>query len=129
MNSGYFRLNSQQTSKGKLLAQLSMGDVVSIRRIECSPKRQEMLSYACLAILRSYFTGLKGVGFYSFYESLDRIVVLEVWDSIQSALAFVKNAEDNPALPFWKGAGAKQLKYHVRHVKYHVCHIVHATDI
>ncbi|XP_057866992.2 uncharacterized protein LOC131074389 [Cryptomeria japonica] len=123
VNSGFFRLNSQQTSKGKLFAQLSLGDVVSLRRIRFSSKRQDMVSYSCVAILKAYFNRLKGVYSYSFYDSLDgkRIIGLAVWDSIQSALAMLKYPDNNPALPFWKGAGAKQLKYHV-------CQVVYATD-
>ncbi|XP_057866993.2 uncharacterized protein LOC131074390 [Cryptomeria japonica] len=123
VDSGYFTLNSQQTSAGELFARLSLGDIVSVRRIQCSSKRQDMLSYSCLAILKSYFNRLNGVNSYSFYDSLDgkRIIGLGVWDNIQSALSMVKYPENNPALPYWKEAGAKQLKYHV-------CQVVYATE-
>ncbi|GLJ14459.1 hypothetical protein SUGI_0233780 [Cryptomeria japonica] len=123
VDSGYFTLNSQQTSKGELFAQLSLGDIVSVRRIHCGSKRQDMLSYSCLAILKAYFNRLNGVYSYSFYDSLDgkRIIGLGVWNNIQSALAMVKYPETNPALPYWKEGGAKQLKYHV-------CQVVYATQ-
>ncbi|XP_057866996.2 uncharacterized protein LOC131855751 [Cryptomeria japonica] len=123
VDSGYFRLNSQETSKSELFAQLSLGNIVSVRRIQCKSKIQDMLSYSCLAILKAYFNQIRGIYSYSFYDSLDgkRIIGLAVWDSIQSALAMIKYPDKNPALPYWKGAGATKLEYHV-------CQVVYATD-
>ncbi|XP_057866991.1 uncharacterized protein LOC131074387 [Cryptomeria japonica] len=123
IDSGWFQRSSQQTSQGIPFAQLSSGDIVSIRRLYCSSNRQDDLSYSCLAILRSYFNRLKGILSYSFYDSLDgkQVIGLGVWDGIESASAMVKYPHTNPALPYWKEIGAKKLKYHV-------CQVVYVTS-
>jgi hypothetical protein len=121
VDSGWFRFSSQEISKGFPFAQLSLGDIVSLRRICMSSwKTQEVLSYCCLAILKSYFSLLNGIFSYSFYDSLDgtQIVGLGVWDSVESASVLEKYPNTNPALPFWKGLGAKKLKYHICQVVY-----------
>ncbi|XP_059073862.1 uncharacterized protein LOC131074342 [Cryptomeria japonica] len=71
VDSGWFRFTSPEPGKGVPFAKLSVGDIVSMRRIYCSWKRQEVLSYSCLAILRSYFNCYKGMISLSFYDSLD----------------------------------------------------------
>ena len=72
VESGWFLLGSQEISKGVPFAQISLGDIVSLRRIYMpSWKIQEVLSYSCLAILKSYFAQLRGLLSYSFYDSLD----------------------------------------------------------
>ncbi|KAH9314412.1 hypothetical protein KI387_023039, partial [Taxus chinensis] len=123
VDSGWFQLSSQQASQGVQFAQLSLGDIVSIRRMHCSWKNQDLLSYSCLAILRSYPDCFKGIISYSIYDSLDgkQIFVLGVWDSIESASAPVKHPHTSPALPYWKEVGAKELKYHV-------CQVVYVTS-
>lgn len=121
VESGWFRQSSQEISKGVPFAQLSLGDIVSLRRIYTpSSKIQEVLSYCCLAILKSYFSRLKGIQSCSFYDSLDgtQIIGLGVWDSVESASVLEKHPKTNPALPFWKGLGAKKLKFHVWQVAY-----------
>ncbi|KAH9314413.1 hypothetical protein KI387_023040 [Taxus chinensis] len=122
VDSGWFQPSSQQTRQGVPFAQLSLGDIVSIRRIYCSWKRQNMLSYSCLAILRSYFNCFKGLISYSFYDSLNgkQIIGLAIWDSKESASALIKYPHTSPALPYWKEVGVKDLKYHV-------CQVVYAT--
>ncbi|XP_057866938.1 uncharacterized protein LOC131074360 [Cryptomeria japonica] len=122
VDSGWFRLTSQQTVKGAPFAELLLGDIVSIRRIYCSWKIQDILSYSCLAILRSYFNSFKGMISASFFDSLDgkQIIGFEVWDKVESALAVEKNPQRNPALAYWKDVGAKE-------VKYHVCQVVYVT--
>jgi hypothetical protein len=123
MDSGWFRLSSREISRGVSFAQLSLGDIVSLRRLyTASWKRQDVLSYCCLAILKSYFAGLKGILSYSFYDSMDgrQIIGLGVWDSIESA-AVLANTDDpnaNPWVAFWKSLGAKKLQYHVCQVVY-----------
>jgi hypothetical protein len=124
VESGWFRLSSQELSKGVPFAQLSLGDIVSLRRIYMSSSKiQEVMSYCCLAILKSYFSRLKGIFSYSFYDSLDgkEIIGLGVWDSIESASVLEKHPKTNPSLPFWKELGAKKLKYHVCQVVYITC--------
>lgn len=124
VDSGWFRLTSRETSIGIPFAQLSLGDIVSLRRIyTASWKIQDMLSYCCLAILKSYFVRLKGILSSSFYESLDgkQVLGLGVWDSIESASFLVNNDDNpnvNPWIVFWKSLGAKKLKYHVCQVVY-----------
>jgi len=124
VDSGWFRLTSREISRGVPSAQLSLGDFVGLRRIYTSSwKIQDMLSYCCLAILKSYFTRLKGILSSSFYESLDgkQIIGLGVWDSIESASVLVNKDDDpsvNPWVSFWRSLGAKKLKYHVCQVVY-----------
>ncbi|KAH9314414.1 hypothetical protein KI387_023041 [Taxus chinensis] len=115
VDSGWFQPSSQQTSRGIPFAQLSLGDIVSIRRIYCSGKRQDVLSYSCLAILRSYFDHLEGIISCSFYDSLDgkQIIGLGVWDGIESASVLVKHPDKSPGLTYWKDMVEKELKYHV----------------
>ncbi|KAH9314418.1 hypothetical protein KI387_023045 [Taxus chinensis] len=120
VESGWFQPSSQQTSQGIPFAQLSLGDIVSIRRIYCSWKKQDALSYSCLAILRSYFNRIKGIISCSFYDSLDgkQIVGLGVWDGIESASALLKHPDKSPGLTYWKDMAEKKLKYHVCQVVY-----------
>lgn len=124
VDSGWFRLSSRELSRGVPSAQLSLGDIVSIRRIYTSSwKIQDALTYCCLAILKSYFARLKGILSSSFYESLDgrQIIGLGVWDSIESASVLV-NSDDgpnaNPWVAFWKSLGAKKLRSHICQVVY-----------
>ncbi|KAH9314419.1 hypothetical protein KI387_023046, partial [Taxus chinensis] len=114
VDSGWFQPSSQQTSQGIPFAQLSLGDIVSIRRIYCSWKKQDALSYSCLAILRSYFNSVKGLISCSFYDSLDgkQIVGLGVWDGIESASALLKHPDKSPGLTYWKDMAEKKLEYH-----------------
>ncbi|KAH9314416.1 hypothetical protein KI387_023043 [Taxus chinensis] len=123
VDSGWFQPSSQQTRQGVPFAQLSLGDIVSIRRIHCSWKIQDVLSYSCLAILRSYFDRIKGIISCSFYDSLDgqQIIGVGVWDSIELASVLVKYPHTSPALPYWKAVGAKELQYHVCQVVYATC--------
>lgn len=124
VDSGWFRLSSQEISRDVPFAQLSLGDIVSLRRIYMpSWKIQDALSYCCLAILKSYFSWLKGLLSYSFYDSLDgkQIIGLGVWDSVESASVLANNDDNpnaNPWVAFWKSLGAKKLKYHVCQVVY-----------
>jgi hypothetical protein len=121
VESGWFRLNSQEISRGVPFAQLSLGDIVSLRRMHISNrKKQDLFSYSCLAILKSYFSGLKGILSYSFFDSLDAtwMIGLGVWASVESAYFLKNNPKSNPALPFWKDLGAKKLKYDVCQVVY-----------
>ena len=121
VESGWFLLGSQEISKGVPFVQILLGDILSLWRIYMpSWKIQEVLSYSCLAILKSYFAQLRGLLSYSFYDSLDgaQIIGLGVWDSVESASVLGKHPNTNPALPFWKGLGAKKLKYHVCQVVY-----------
>eukprot|EP00253_Pinus_taeda_P011994 PITA_11994 len=124
VDSGWFRLTSREISRGVPFAQLSLGDIVGLRRIyTASSKIQDMISYSCLAILKSYFVRLKGILSSSFYESLDgkQIIGLGVWDSVESASVLVNNDDNpnvNPWIVFWKSLGAKKLKYDVCQVAY-----------
>merc|ERR1711915_188982 len=118
---GWFQLTSQEISRGVPFAQLSLGDIVSMHRMYiASRKKKDLFSYSCLAILKSYFAGLKGVLSYSFLDSMDgrRIIELGVWDSVESASFLENNHKSNPALPFWKDLGAKKMKYDVCQVVY-----------
>lgn len=123
VDSGWFRLSSREISRGVPFAQLALGDIVSLRRLYMPTwKKQDVLSYCCVAILKSYFAWLKGILSYSFYDSMDgrHIIGLGVWDSIESA-SVVANNDDrnaNPWVAFWKSLGAKKLKYHVCQVVY-----------
>eukprot|EP00253_Pinus_taeda_P008406 PITA_08406 len=124
VDSGWFRLTSREISGGVPFARLSLGDIVSLRRIyTSSSKMQDMISYRCLAILKSYFVRLKGILSSAFYVSLDgkQIIGLGVWDSVESASVLV-NKDDNPNVDpwivFWKSLGAKKLKYDVCQVAY-----------
>eukprot|EP00253_Pinus_taeda_P024349 PITA_24349 len=124
VDSGWFRQSSQELSRGVPCAQLSLGDIVSLRRMYISSwNKQDLLSYCCLAVLKSYYSGLKGILSYSFYDSMDgtKIIGLGVWDSVETASFLEKNPDSNPALPFWKDLGAKKLKYHVCQVVYVTC--------
>eukprot|EP00253_Pinus_taeda_P023147 PITA_23147 len=124
VDSGWFRLTSREISRGVPFARLSLGDIVSLRRIyTSSSKMQDMISYRCLAILKSYFVRLKGILSSSFYVSLDgkQIIGLGVWDSVESASVLVNrddNPNVNPWIVFWKCLGAKKLKYDVCQVAY-----------
>jgi len=96
-------------------AQLRFGDIVNLRRIQSSRKKQEVLAYSCLAIMKSYFKQTKGLRSYTFYTSVDgkRIMGLGIWDSIQSASALLGESNGSPAEPYWYGLGAKSVKYEV----------------
>lgn len=96
-------------------AELRFGDIVSLRRIGSSRRKQEVLAYSCLAILKAYFKEMKGIRSYTFYSSVDgkRIIGLGIWDNIQSASAVLKEANGSPAEPYWYSLGAKKLKYEV----------------
>eukprot|EP00253_Pinus_taeda_P010944 PITA_10944 len=124
VDSGWFRQSSQEITRGIRYAQLSLGDIVSVRRMYVSSsKKQDLLSYCCLAVLKSYFSGLNGILSYSFYDSLDgmKIIGLGVWDGLESASFLQDNPNANPALPFWKDLGAKKLSYEICEVVYVTC--------
>ena len=72
VESGLFRQSSQEISRGSPFAQLSLSDIVSVHRMYISSwKIQDVLSYCCFPVLKSYSVGLKGILSYSFYDSLD----------------------------------------------------------
>ena len=54
---------------------------------------QGLFSYCCLAILKSYYAGLRGILSYSFYDSMDgtTTIGIRVWDSVKSATFLEKN--------------------------------------
>lgn len=99
-------------------AKLRFGDIVNLRRIQTSRKKQEVLAYSCLAVMKAYFKQTKGLRSHTFYTSLDgkRIMGLGIWDNIQSASAPLKESSRSPAEPYWYGLGAKRLKYAVGQV-------------
>ncbi|GLJ14471.1 hypothetical protein SUGI_0234010 [Cryptomeria japonica] len=121
LESGWFQQTSQQTRKDLPFAQISLGDIVSIRSMKCTSwEKQDTLSYSCLAILRAYFDRFRGLISCSFYDSMNgkQIIGIVVWDSIESALFVAKHPESNPALPYWEQLGAQELKYRVYQVVY-----------
>eukprot|EP01018_Ginkgo_biloba_P014915 Gb_35782 [translate_table: standard] len=121
VDSGWFELTSQEKRQGVPFAELSLGDTVSVRRIIYSSwKKQDMLSYCCLALLKAYFCRLKGIVSASFYSSLDgkRIIGLGVWESVESAYAVRDHPNLTPAETFWKALGAKDLTFDVCQVVY-----------
>eukprot|EP01018_Ginkgo_biloba_P014904 Gb_38587 [translate_table: standard] len=120
VDSGWFELTSQEKRQGVPLAELCLGDIVSVRRIYSSWKKQDVLSYCCLALLKAYFCKLRGIVSASFYSSLDgkRIIGLGVWESVESANAVRDHPNPTPAETFWKALGAKDLKFDVCQVVY-----------
>eukprot|EP01018_Ginkgo_biloba_P029870 Gb_06988 [translate_table: standard] len=122
VDSGWFQLSSQE-HKDIAFAQLRVGDIVNVRRIYSSRRKQEVLAYSCLAIMKAYFKDMKGIRSYSFHKSIDgkRIIGLGIWDSIESASALLEKSTGSPGEAYWKGLGAKMLKYEV-------CMVVHVTE-
>ncbi|GLJ14472.1 hypothetical protein SUGI_0234020 [Cryptomeria japonica] len=125
VESGWFKLNSQQTRKDLPFAQISVGDIVSIRSINkktssdhTSWEEEDSLSYSCIAILRAYFHRFKGLYSCSFFDSLDkkRIIGIAVWDTIESARFVAEHPESNPALAYWEHA--EELKFHIYQAVY-----------
>ena len=119
VDSGCFQLSSQE-HKHMSFAQLRIGDIVSLRRIYSSSKKQDVLAYCCLALLKAYFKQINGILSYTFYKSMDgrRIFGLGIWDSVESASALLPTSKGSPAEAYWKGLGAKMLKYEVAQVVY-----------
>lgn len=101
-------------------ARLRFGDIVNLRRIQSSRKKQEVLAYSCLAVMKAYFNQIKGIRSYTFYTSLDgkRIMGLGIWDNLDSASALLKESNGSPAEPYRYGLGAKTLKYEVCQVAF-----------
>eukprot|EP01018_Ginkgo_biloba_P029872 Gb_06986 [translate_table: standard] len=122
VDSGWFQLSSQE-HKDIAFAQLRVGDIVNVRRIYSSSRKQEVLAYSCLAITKAYFKDTKGILSYTFYKSIDgkRIIGLGIWDSIESASALLEKSTGSPAEAYWKGLGAKMLRYEV-------CKVVHVIE-
>jgi len=110
----WFQLSCEE-HRDVSFAQLRFGDIVNIRRIQSSRKKQDVLAYSCLAILKAYFKHMKGIRSYTFYSSVEgkRIIGLGIWDNIESASAVLKESNGSPAEPYWYGLGAKTLKYEV----------------
>ena len=50
--------------------QMRLGEIANLRRIHSTRKKQEVLAYSCLAILKAYFKQLKGIRSSAFYTSL-----------------------------------------------------------
>ena len=93
---------------------------MNLCRIHSTRKKQEVLAYSCLAILKAYFKQLKGIRSYAFYTSLDGklIMGLGIWDNVESASALLKESNGSPAEPYWYGLGAKMIKYEVCRVSF-----------
>eukprot|EP01018_Ginkgo_biloba_P029871 Gb_06987 [translate_table: standard] len=120
VDSGWFQLSSQK-HKDIAFSQLKVGNIVNVRRIYSSRRKQDMLAYSCLAIMKAYFKDMKGICSYSFYKSIDgkRIIGLGIWDSIESASALLEKSTGSPGEAYWKGLGAKMLKYEAMLSKEH----------
>lgn len=98
---------------------LSVGGIVSVRRIYTDIKTQEVLAYSCVAVSRAYSPQLKGLLSSNFYKSEDGmfIVGLATWDNADSASALLESRGGSPADAYWRDL-AKKLKYEVCRVVY-----------
>ncbi|GLJ06884.1 hypothetical protein SUGI_0051220 [Cryptomeria japonica] len=103
-------------NKGKL----SVGDIVSVRRIYTDLNNQELIAYSCLAVLKSFFAQIEGLNSSAFYKSKDGklIMGLGIWDSAEFASALLDSPNGSPGEAYWKDLGATNLKFEICQVVY-----------
>lgn len=99
---------------------LSVGDIVSVRRIYTDLENQEVFAYSCVAVQKAYFGQMEGLLSYAFYKSKDGklIVGLGIWDGAHNAAAPLDPKRGSPGEAYWKDLGADNLKYEVCQVVY-----------
>jgi hypothetical protein len=116
---GCFHLISSEPREASV-APLSVGDIVSVRRIYTDNKTQELLAYSCLAVLKAYFAQIKGLLSSAFYKSEDGMLIvgLSTWDNAGSASALLESCGGSPGEAYWRDLNAKKLKYEVCRVVY-----------
>lgn len=116
---GCFHLISSEPREASV-ARLSVGDIVSVRRIYTDNKTQELLAYSCLAVLKAYFAQIKGLLSSAFYKSEDGMLIvgLSTWDNAGSASALLESCGGSPGEAYWRDLNAKKLKYEVCRVFY-----------
>lgn len=116
---GCFHLTSSEPREASF-SRVSVGDIVSVRRIYTDMKTQEVLAYSCLAVMKAYFAQIKGVLSCAFYKSDDGMLIvgLATWDNAASASALLESCGGSPGEAYWRDLNAKRLKYEVCRVVY-----------
>jgi len=109
-----------ETKCGLPAAKISRGDVVTIRLIMTEPEKQASLSYAFLALLKSFFLKTKGLSSYTCFKSQDgdKVVGLGVWDDAGPAYAWVFNSDYHSKIKAYLEALIVDTKYDIMEVVY-----------
>lgn len=116
---GSFHLILSEPREVASSARLSVGGIVSVRRIYTDIKTQEVLAYSCVAVSRAYSAQIKGLLSSNFYKSEDGMLIigLDTWDNADSASALLDSCGGSPGDAYWRDL-AKKLKYEVCRVVY-----------
>lgn len=117
---GWYDIYCGETRCGLPAAKISRGDVVTIRLIMTEPEKQGSLSYAFLAILKSFFLKTKGLSSFTCFKSHDgdKVVGLGVWDDSEPAYAWIFNSDHHSKIRAYLQGLILDTKYDIMEVVY-----------